>query len=273
MDKQLILEKIKLARELSPKRNFNQSFDLAVTLKSLNLKKPEENIDIFVQLPYPRGKQPKICALVGKEISEQSEIFDKVIKQEEFSQYQDKKIVKKLASQYDFFIAQANLMGQIATIFGKTLGVRGKMPNPKAGAVIPPGADTQQLKNRIAKQIRLQTKKELIVKASIARESTNDEQVAENFLTAYNALIHALPQEEANIKEVFIKLTMGPSIPFSLTKEQLQEKLEKKSHQGESRENREKATKGAAEETSQNPDNNQQLKKQKPKKQKSKSEK
>lgn len=269
MDKQLILEKIKLARELSPKRNFNQSFDLAITLKSLNLKKPEENIDIFVTLPHFRGKQPKICALVGKEISEQSEIFDKVIKQEEFSQYQDKKLVKKLASQYDFFIAQANLMGQIATTFGKTLGVRGKMPNPKAGAVIPPGADPQSLKNRIAKQIRLQTKKELIVKASIAQESTNDEQVAENFLTAYNALIHALPQEEANIKEVFIKLTMGPSIPFSLSREQLKERLDKKNHKGEAKETKEKATKEATEES-----NNESLNgKQEPKKKKSKKEK
>ncbi|HLC62725.1 MAG TPA: hypothetical protein VJJ21_00225 [Candidatus Nanoarchaeia archaeon] len=228
MENQLVLDKIKIVRELSPKRKFNQSFDMAVTLKALNLKKPEENVDLFITLPHQRGKQQKVCALIGRELDDQAKVFDKSIKLEEFPQYQDKKAAKKLASQYDFFIAQANLMGQIATVFGKTLGVRGKMPNPKAGAVVPPSADLTQLKARINKLIRLQTKKELIVKSTIAQESMSDEHIAENFLAAYNALVHALPQEEANIKEVFLKLTMGPSIPFSLTKEQLQERLEKK---------------------------------------------
>ena len=166
MEKSLVLEKIKLARELSPKRNFTQSFDLAITLKSLNLKKPEENIDVFLALPYPRGRQQRICVFAGKEIADQAKIFDKVIRQEEFPLYHDKKLVKKLASEYDVFLAQANLMGQIATIFGKFLGVRGKMPNPKAGAVIPSGLDLQEVKSRMLKQIRLQTKKELIVKLS-----------------------------------------------------------------------------------------------------------
>ncbi|HLC57812.1 MAG TPA: hypothetical protein VJH95_04525 [Candidatus Nanoarchaeia archaeon] len=228
MDKQQVLEKIKFVRELSPKRNFNQSFDLSITLKSLNLKKPGENVDVFAALPYPRGKQPRICALVGRELSDQSKIFDGVVTLEEFPAYQDKKAAKKLASQYDFFIAQANLMAQIATTFGKVFGPRNKMPNPKAGAVVSPGSDLQQVKSKLSKQARLQTKKELIVKASIAQESMSDEHVAENFLVAYNALIHALPQEESNIKEVFLKLTMGPSISFSLTSEQLQEKLKQK---------------------------------------------
>jgi len=242
MDKSQVLETIKLVREFSKQRKFSQTFDLIITLKALNLKKPEENIDLFINLPNICGKQPKICAMVGKELSEQAGVFDMVVQQEEFPKYAEKKLAKKLASEYDFFIAQANLMAQVATSFGKILGPRDKMPNPKAGAVVPPGADLEQLKQRLSKLIRLKTKKELIVKSSIAKESMKDEEIAENFLTAYNALTHSLPQEEGNIKQVFLKLTMSPAIMIGETKEQIESRIARKQEvKKEKQEKREKS--------------------------------
>lgn len=209
MDKNLLLETIKKVKE-SSKKNFNQKIDLIVNLKGINLKKQEENIDLFITLPYFPGKKIKICALVGKEVADQASIFDKVIKKEEFNDYQDKKPLKMLAKEYDLFVAQANLMTEIAKVFGKTLGPKGKMPNPKYNGVVTPGANFNELKNKLEKTIRLKTRNEAIIKTYVGNEKMDDNELAENIITIYNALIHVLPQEEANIKDLILKLTMGP---------------------------------------------------------------
>lgn len=213
MDKKIFTESIKKLKEISPKRKFTQSIDLIINLKGIDLKKPEQKVDLFVILPYSKGKQVKVCALVGNELASQAKsLFDKTITNEEFQKYNEKKVLKKIASEFDYFIAQANLMGQIATVFGRTLGPRGKMPNPKAGCVVPPTAQMSVLKDRLQKTIHLQTKNDASLKASIGLEDMEDEVLAENAYSAFNALIHALPQEKASIKSVIIKTTMGPIV-------------------------------------------------------------
>jgi len=215
MDKSLILETIKKVKE-SSKKKFTQKVDLVINLKNINLKRPEENVDLFLTLPHPPGKKIKICALVGKEMTNQANIFDKVIKREEFNDYQDKKLLKNLAKEYDYFIAQANLMTEVAKVFGKTFGPRNKMPNPKYGGVITPEMNLSELKNRLERTVRLKTKNEAIIKTYVGNQEMKDEEIANNVLACYNSLIHVLPQEEANIKNIILKLTMGP--PFKIEK-------------------------------------------------------
>ena len=62
MNKDIILDSIKKLREISPKRNFEQSFDVCINLSNLNPKKTEDRVDVFVHLPHNRGKKVKICA-------------------------------------------------------------------------------------------------------------------------------------------------------------------------------------------------------------------
>ncbi len=209
MDKKILLETIKKVKE-SSKKNFVQKIDLVVNLKNLNLKKQEENVYLFVTLPYSRGRKIKVCALVGKELSDEAVVFDKVIKKEEFPDYQDKKLVRKLANEFDYFVAQGNLMTDVAKYFGKTLGPRNKMPNPKSFGVIATGMNLQDVKSKIEKTVRLKTKNEAIVKTYIGSQDMDDEKLVENILACYNSLIHVLPQEEVNVKNVILKLTMGP---------------------------------------------------------------
>ncbi len=215
MEKQTILNAVKKVLEASPKRKFNQSVDLVVNLKELDLKKTDHQIDIFHTLPH-QAKARKICALVGGELFEQAgKIMDRAILNDTFSQYQDKKIAKKLAAEYDFFIAQANIMPQVATTFGRVLGPRAKMPNPKAGCVVPPNANLKPLYDRLRKTLRLRAVTEKIIQAPVGSEGMEADQIAENALSVYNALIHALPREAMNIRSVYLKLTMGPSVPVT----------------------------------------------------------
>lgn len=212
MNKNNILDAIKKARENSKKRKFNQSFDLVINLKNLNLKKPEENVNTFLNLPYGRGRKVKVCALVGQElINKAKEVCDKTLLKDDFSRL-DKKDIKNLANEFDFFIAQVNLMPDIAKYFGKILGSRGKMPNPKAGCVVPINAEVKPLYEKLQKTVKVETKNEPILKLSVGNEAMKDEDVAENISGIYSTILGLLPQEKNNIKNIFLKLTMSKPV-------------------------------------------------------------
>jgi len=229
MEKKDIVQAIQHLREFSKKRNFSQTVDLIINLKGVDIKKQGNSIDLFATLPHARKKKLKICALVGYELSQSAKIFDKVVIQDEFPKYQaNPKLVTELTRDYDLFVAQANLMGPIATTFGRTLGPKGLMPNPRSGAVAPPEANLELLSVKLQRTVRLQTKKEAIVKAPVGSEEMKDEEIADNVLSAYNTLIHSLPQEEHNIKSVVLKSTMGPAIRVGESKEHIQERLKPK---------------------------------------------
>ncbi|MEK6835764.1 MAG: hypothetical protein AABX55_01960 [Nanoarchaeota archaeon] len=211
MNKENLLNIIKQLKN-SSKRKFNQKVDLIINLKDINLKKPEENVDLFIPLPNNPGKQVKICALVSKELKEQANIFDKVISKEEFNDYEDKKVLKKLTKEFDFFVAQANVMTDVAKVFGKTLGPHGKMPNPKSGAVITPTTNLNELREKLQRTARLKTKNEPIIKAIVGNQNMKEEEIVDNIIIIYDALIHSLPQGQANIKDIILKLTMSKPI-------------------------------------------------------------
>ena len=95
----------------SPKRNFKQSYELIVTLKGLNMKNPDNHVDLYVQLPKGVGKPKKVCALIGAELKESAKNVDKFILVDDFPKFDGKKKdIKKLANEFDFFIAQATIM-------------------------------------------------------------------------------------------------------------------------------------------------------------------
>lgn len=209
MEKKEILETLKLVKENSKKRNFKQSYDLIINLKDIDLKNPQHQVNLFVPLHYSRGKNVKVCALVGPELLSQAKsVCDDVIDVDNFKKYANKKEAKKLANNFDFFIAQATIMPKVATIFGKVFGPRGKMPNPKAGCVVPPNANLKPLYEKLQKTIKINTKNDPIIQCSVGKEGMKEEEIADNILTIYNSLIHALPNEEQNIKSVYLKLTM-----------------------------------------------------------------
>jgi len=231
MDKNEVLKALELLHKSSKKRNFKQTIDLIINLKELDLKKPEENVNTFVVLPYDRGKESKLGALVGNElISKAKGVFDEIIQQKDFATLgKDKKKLKKLAKKTDFFIAQANLMPQIAANFGRILGSMGKMPNPKAGCVVAPIADLKVLNEKLKKTVKVQTKNEPIIKIGVGLEDIGDDKLAENIMVVYNLVLHSVPQEIQNIRNVMIKNTMGkPLVIGSKEEVKVEEPKEKK---------------------------------------------
>ena len=196
------------------KRNFSQAVDLIVGLKDIDLKKPEHQVDFFITLPNSTGKKAPVCALVAEELAtEAKNVCDTVVMQDEFVKYaKDKKLIKKLVKEHAYFVGQANIMPKIATTFGRVLGPKGKMPNPKSGCIVPPKASLKPLYAKLQNTIRVSAKIVPIVQCKIGDEKLTDEQLAQNFKAVYDQLMQSLPGGEANVRSVFLKLTMGKPV-------------------------------------------------------------
>lgn len=194
-----------------PKKKFTQSYDLVINLKNIDTK--VNPLDFFVTLPHPKGKSVKIAAFVDQQLSEQSSKFcDLTIREVDFDKYKDKHKLKKMAREYDYFLAQVNLMAKVAQHFGKFLGVKGKMPNPKLGCVVPPNANLEMLKKKLNTTIKLSSRKATNLQCLIGREDQPEEQIIDNIFAVYQTVLKQVPNEMQNIKNVALKSTMGKPV-------------------------------------------------------------
>ena len=256
MEKEKIQKTLKIIRDNSTKRNFKQTIDLIINLMGLDLKKQDNRVDTFAQLHYPRGKKIKICGLVGPELLESAKSnFDTVISVDDFSKYADKKKLKKLAKEHTFFVAQANIMPKVATTFGRSLGPLGKMPNPKAGCVVPPNANLQPLVEKLQKTVKIKIETNPLFQTYVGQEDTPDNELIDNILAIYNTLMHSLPGEVHNIKNVYLKLTMGKAYGVvEKLKEEPTEKKEQPEKEAPKGKSEEKAKENPAEKKEKSPE-------------------
>jgi len=186
------------------KRKFSQTIDLIINLKGVDPKK--DSVNVIAQIPHTI-KQKKVCGFL-----ENKNDAVRSITKIEFDKFKEKKALKTLVGEYDFFIANAKLMPSVAAAFGKVLGPAGKMPSPQLGIVVDESPTSiKNLVDKISKSVKLRVK-EPSVKVAIAHEGMSDENVIANIQAVYTALSNALPAKKENIKNVMIKLTMGKPI-------------------------------------------------------------
>lgn len=210
MDKEKVKKALEEIRK-QPKKKFSQSYDLVINLKNIVIK--TNPVDLFVTLPHPKGKKVKIAAFIGQELAEQAgKCCELAIKESQFADYQDKGKLKKLAEEYHYFLAQASLMPKVAASFGKALGLKGKMPNPKLGCVVPPNANLDILTKKLSRTVRLQAKKGTNLQCMVGKEDQPEEQVIDNVLAVCQAVVKQLPNEMQNVKNISLKLTMGKPV-------------------------------------------------------------
>ena len=205
------LMKLDKAVELIKKdkeRKFDQSVDLIVNLRKFDLKKTQ--INTFVTLPH-KIKDKRVCGFIDSKSS-----IINTIPKSQFPVYKDKKKVKKLVKEYDFFIASAPNMPLVATTFGRVLGPASKMPSPKLGILVDDGEkNVKDLVEKINKIVRIQTK-EPSIKISIGKVSMKENEISENATQVYNSILNELPNKKDNIKSVMIKTTMGKPLRIEI---------------------------------------------------------
>ena len=194
------LQKSLIELRKSKKRKFNQTVDLVINLQKFDIKK--NPLNLVINVPH-KIKDKKIGAFL-----ESKNPIIETISANEFKKYTDKNALKKLVKKFDFFIAQASLMPKVASTFGRVLGPVGKMPSPQMGIIMNADEKTiEDLKNKINNSIKFRVK-ESSIKLAVGKESMKDEEIIENIIVIYNALLKILPRDKENIKNIEIKFTM-----------------------------------------------------------------
>jgi len=186
------------------KKKFDQSIDLIINLKGIDVKR--DNVSTIVNIPH-KIKEKKVCGFLTKK----SDLV-RTVTQPDFQKYKEKKPLKMLVKEYDFFIAAASLMPSVATTFGKALGPSGKMPSPQLGVLMKEDEVLiKQLLEKISTAVKIRVK-EPSVKVSVGKESMKDEHLIENIQAIYHGLVNALPTKKENLRNILIKKTMGKPI-------------------------------------------------------------
>ena len=147
-------------------------------------------------------------ALFADSLASSAKEANLVIKKSEIDGLaKDKKKLKKIIREHDWFFGEATLMVQIGKTLGAVLAPRGKMPRP-----IPPDIDPNPLMLAAKKNVRVQVKESPVLHIPIGSDRMDDQQIATNLDAVFNFVKEKLPRGGTNIKSIYVKLTMGPAI-------------------------------------------------------------
>ncbi|MBN2043239.1 MAG: 50S ribosomal protein L1 [Candidatus Aenigmarchaeota archaeon] len=206
------IEEIKKAKEQSKKRKFTQTWDIAISLKNIDLKKPENKLNLEFSLPEGKGRETKNVFIVDTLLPEAKGKADLVITKNDLDKLgKDKKMIKAYSKEYEWWFAEAPLMPQVGKTLGIVLGPRGLMPKP-----IPPKGKIDPFIIMSKKLVRVRIKDSPVIHVSLGTEEMKDEQIAKNLTALMNFVNEKLPKGRNNVKNAYIKLTMGKPVRLKI---------------------------------------------------------
>lgn len=209
IEKEKFVEAVNKAINGSKDRKFVESMEIAVNLRNVDLKRPENRIDAVIALPHGLGKPRKVAIFAKGETALKAKESDiRVISPEEIDELaKDRRKARKIASQHHFFIAEAPLMPEIGKKLGPVLAPRGKIPQP-----IPPLSDPRPVIERLRKSVKIRTKDRPTFHAPIGSKNMNPEEIAENAMEIMKVVENKYENALQNLKSVYVKTTMGPAV-------------------------------------------------------------
>lgn len=210
LEKKNLLAAVKEAKEKAGQKKFNQTIDLILDIKEIDMKAPEGKITEVVELPHQSAKPNKICFIASGELAFKSKRAnaDNVIERADLENLAGKKKeLRKIATTYDVFISEASLMPTVGKILGPVLGPRGKMPVP-----IPPSADVEALIAKHRKTTLVKMRNHPVIQTPIGTQDQSDEDLVENIQAVLRVLEGKLKRGLKNIDVLFIKSSMGSPV-------------------------------------------------------------
>ena len=200
-------------------RNFDETIDLILNLKDLDLNDPKQRIDKELILPHEITKRdkPNVMVIAEGEILLQAKNMgvDTMDPDElENLNREEKKEKKKLVKNYNFFIVEDKLMRDVARYLARFLGPLGKMPKPfPAGyGIISSVEDLETALGRYNRIVKIRMKKTPIIQTKIGKKSMDEEKILENMEEIISYVADQMPHKYNNFKSIYVKTTMGKPV-------------------------------------------------------------
>jgi len=189
---------------------FVESVDLAVVL-GVDPRKSDQNVRGITNLPHGTGKVRKVAVLAKGDLAKAAE-------EAGADTVGDDDLIAKIQGgfkDFDILLATEEMAPQIGKI-GRLLGPR--TPNKRNGTVTNNiGAAVKEIKG--ATRVEYRADKAGVVHMPIGKVNFSDDQLAENFKAAVDALLKAKPSSAKGryLKAITVSATMGPGIPVDPT--------------------------------------------------------
>lgn len=201
-----IEEAVKLAKEISFEK-FDPSLNLSMNL-NLNTAHADQQLRGSIVLPNGTGKTATVLVVADSADHEAAKAAGadhvgglELMERIKIDNWFD----------FDFMVTTPDFMPQLAK-YGKLLGPKGLMPNPKLGTV------TKNLEKAVSDikkgQVEYKTDKEGIVSIAFGKKSFDDAKLIENFHAIYDLVKGKRPSavKGTYIYSTVISTTMGPGI-------------------------------------------------------------
>jgi len=188
------------------KRNFTETIEVQITLKNYDPQRDKRFSGTF-RLPTVPRPNLKCCMLGNAAHCEQAERIDVDHRSvEELKKLnKNKKLVKKLAKKYDFFLASDNMIKQIPRLLGPGLTKAGKFPT-----LLSSSEDMQSKIDEVRSTIKFQMKKVMCLNVAVGNVGMTKQEIIVNVQLAANFLASLLKKQWQNIGQMYVKSTMGP---------------------------------------------------------------
>jgi large subunit ribosomal protein L1 len=200
-----VSEAMELACKTSTAK-FDASVDVVFRL-NIDPRKAEQNLRGATVLPHGTGKTRKVLVIASGAKADEAKAAgaDYVGEQEYLDQ------IQKGWFDFDVMITTPDKMAALGR-FGKLLGPKGLMPNPKTGTVT---MDVEKAVKDVKNgKVEYRTDKTGNIALPIGKVSFGAEKLAENYRTIYDVILKLRPQtvKGAYVKNISVSSTMGPGI-------------------------------------------------------------
>merc|ERR1711997_762864 len=188
-------------------RKFVETIDLQIGLKNYDPQKDKRFSGTVKLRHIPR---PKFSVCIFGDQQHCDEMKEKGLPHMSVDDLKklnkQKKLVKKLAKEYDAFLASESLIKQIPRLLGPGLNKAGKFPS-----LLTHGDNFDEKIKDLQSTVKFQMKKVLCLSVAIGNLEMDEDQLVQNIHLAINFLVSLLKKHWQNVRSLYIKSTMGPA--------------------------------------------------------------